>query len=199
MYRAVGFDWSGVLCGPTGEVFDSNMSKILNADLEDYDTVYKRYNRDFNEGRIDSETLWTKVASDFGRTDKIGEMLKLQETRDSIELNPEASSVLQALGDTGLKLGLLTNNTLENGREIRRLPIAPLFDVIHVSAETGQSKPDRSAFELFIEDLAVAPDELVFIDDDIKNIAVAQNCGAVAIKFDNADQCKNDLCSLGLL
>lgn len=199
MYRAVGFDWSGVLCGPTGEAFDKSMSTILNAGLEEYDIVYKRYNRDFNEGRINGETLWTKVASDFGKTDKISEMLELQATRDSFELSPEVLNIIQALGDTGLKLGLLTNNTLENGREIKSLPIASLFDVIHISAETGQSKPDKTAFELFIKDLAVEPAELVFIDDDVKNIAIVQNCGATAIKFDTADQCKNDLHSLGLI
>lgn len=199
MYRAIGFDWGGVLSGPTGEKFDRQMSDLLGVDLGEYDVVYKRYRNDFNDSRIDHVSLWEKVASEFGKSNKLGEMLDLQATRDGVELNKGAAALVKSLSYKGLKLGLLSNNTVENGQKIRQLPIiSDFFEVIQISGEVKISKPDVRAYELFFESMELEPNEIIFIDDDTQNTAVARSLGMMGLKFDSIDQCMDDLRTLGL-
>lgn len=199
MYSAIGFDWGGVLSGPTGEKFDRQMSGLLGVDLDEYDVAYKRYRGDFDDGKIDHVVLWEKVASEFGKSTKIAEMLELQATRDGVELNEGVATLVKSLGNKGLKLGLLSNNTVENGQKIRRLPIiSDFFEVIQISGEAKVSKPDIRAYELFCESMRLEPSEIVFIDDDVQNTAVARSLGMTGVKFDNISQCINDLKSLCL-
>jgi len=198
MYKAIGFDWSGVLCGNAGADFDNQMAALLGVGYEEYDGVYKQYNQDFNRGTIDAVTMWKSVLSDLGQLDKIAEALELQSTRDLIDLNDEVVDLAYSLKETGIKLGILSNNTKENAREIGCLPLAKLFDVIHISGETGDAKPERDAYEKFTQALGVGARELVFIDDSEENTKPAKQYGIATIKFDTYEQCIADIKSLGL-
>ena len=199
MYRAIGFDWGGVLSGPTGEKFDEQMSGLLEVGLNEYDVTYKRHRHDFDDGRIDTVTLWERVAQELGKSEKINAMLEWQASRDGVELNEGIVALIKSLDEKGLKLGLLSNNTVENGRKIRQLPIISDFEVIQISGEVKISKPDIRAYELFSKSLALEPSEIIFIDDDVQNTAVARSYGMTGVKFDDINRCKDDLHSLGII
>lgn len=193
MYHAIGFDWGGVMSGPAGDTFDKQMSDLLETSLEEYSDTYNRHRHDFDDGRIDTVTLWNRVAKELGKTEKIDAMLELQSSRDGVVLNQGIVDLVQTISKKGLKLGLLSNNTVENGRKIRQLPIMSIFDVIQISGEVNVSKPDVRAYELFCKSMALEPAEIIFIDDDEQNSAVARSCGMTAVKFDDISQCANDL------
>lgn len=58
-----------------------------------------------------------------------------------------------------------------------------MFDDVLISSEVGLIKPSRDLYELALERLAVAADEVIFIDDRLPNIEGAQLLGMNTILF----------------
>jgi epoxide hydrolase-like predicted phosphatase len=74
-----------------------------------------------------------------------------------------------------------------------RWKMADAFDQIVVSAEVKIGKPDPRIFKLALENLGVAPEEAVFIDDFAHNIEGARAVGMHAIQFQTSEQIRADL------
>lgn len=70
------------------------------------------------------------------------------------------------------------------------IDLKPLLD--HV-LEVFQPENEEEMFLLMTEELGVAPEECVFIDDNQKSIDVAQSVGMQAILFENPEQLRDDL------
>ncbi len=82
------------------------------------------------------------------------------------------------------KIGLLSNmgyDTLDAVfNESQR---KEMFDDVLISSDVGLIKPSRDLYELALERLAVAADEVIFIDDRLPNIEGAQLLGMNTILF----------------
>jgi len=71
--------------------------------------------------------------------------------------------------------------------------VGGVFDELVISAEVGIVKPDPRIYHLALDQLKVAPEEAVFIDDFARNIEGAMAVGMHAIKFINPDQTRSEL------
>jgi pyruvate,orthophosphate dikinase len=72
------------------------------------------------------------------------------------------------------------------------------FEFVMSSDELGVVKPDPLIYEQLVRRLAVAPEQVVYIDDTATNLAPAQALGMATIEYRDADQCRNALRSLGV-
>ena len=97
------------------------------------------------------------------------------------------------------KIGLLSN-AWNDLRQVlaTRLPIGHLFDDLLISAEVGLGKPDPRIYHLAVERLGVQPQEAIFIDDVLVNVAAARSVGLQAVHYRNNPQLFAVLESLGL-
>ena len=69
---------------------------------------------------------------------------------------PNLFTTLQALGDHGLKLGLVTNGReLIQNRKIDRLGLRPYLDAVVISESVGVRKPDPRIFSAALADVGV--------------------------------------------
>ena len=105
---------------------------------------------------------------------------------------PEAPAVLADLRQRGLRLGLLTNAYAPmwlRDRELARVGLAPeLFHARVSTADVGYLKPHPAAFQAVLDALDVAPQEAVFVGDNLyADIGGAQNVGMKAILRIGAD------------
>jgi HAD superfamily hydrolase (TIGR01509 family) len=96
----------------------------------------------------------------------------------------------------GLLLGVLSNSSPEHD------PFIPSFekhfDVLRFSHRTGLRKPWPEAYAATAEALDLAPAEVVFIDDRIRNIEPASAIGMRALHFTGASELQAQLSELGL-
>jgi putative hydrolase of the HAD superfamily len=72
------------------------------------------------------------------------------------------------------------------------------FDAVFLSAELGRMKPARDVFAEVTGRLALAPHEIVFVDDSPRNIAAAAAFGWDAVAFASNAQLFTDLMARGL-
>ena len=197
-YTAIGFDWGGVLNGKPGKVFGEAVASILNVTFDEYRTAYFHHNTAFNTGEIDTRELWRRVLEELGKVDQLDEVLAFSTESHKDSPNLDVISLVDRLRDNGYKVGLLSNNTKENGEKIRASGLDRHFNVFHISAETGLTKPTPQAFDYFAEELGVTLNELIFIDDTEKSLSTASDIGFAPILFNNYEQLVSDLKQLGI-
>jgi len=77
----------------------------------------------------------------------------------------DAIDVLSCLRSQGFKIGLISNCTTETPLIWKDTPFAPLFDVAVFSSSAGVRKPDPRIYQLTLEELAVKPEECLYVGD----------------------------------
>jgi 2-haloalkanoic acid dehalogenase type II len=93
--------------------------------------------------------------------------------------------VLRHLKSKGLRLGIITNGTVQvQEGKIRQLGISEYFDSIVISEEAGVKKPDPRIYMRALNLLNVLPSETWFVGDHPHNdIIGAAQCGIKPIWF----------------
>ena len=114
------------------------------------------------------------------------------------EVNREVLELIIQVRKT-CRVGLITNATDRLAHDLEVLGLPEHLDFIINSSEVGFAKPNS---EIFIHALAVAdarPDQAVFIDDTLSNIAAASAMGVTAHHFTAAASLRTFMQSIGLL
>jgi putative hydrolase of the HAD superfamily len=199
IYKAIGFDYGGVLTGITSAEYSEKIAALLDISKERYQQVYYWHNRKVNLGLISWRQLWELVLRDLGKIDKLDELLDLFNHSDFGIINQSILGLVSSLRSKGYKTGLLSNNTAQAAAKMRQQGLARYFDVLHISAETGFVKPELNAFEHFAESLKVTLAELIFIDDSVKSLSTAKDIGYHPILFKDYGSLVTDLTKLGVL
>jgi epoxide hydrolase-like predicted phosphatase len=81
---------------------------------------------------------------------------------------------------------------------IAHYKITDLFDVIIISSEHKMIKPDPKFFELLVRKSGVKKNEIIFTDDNKKNVDGSNTFGIKAIQFENCEQLIKDLRAEGV-
>jgi putative hydrolase of the HAD superfamily len=112
-------------------------------------------------------------------------------------LRPRMVEALRRCHDR-LKTALLTNNFVAAGtgagpagagrREGPMAEVLDHFDVIVESSRVALRKPDPAIYRLVCDELGVAPDEAVFLDDLGVNLKPARAMGMTTIKVTDPDE-----------
>ena len=101
-------------------------------------------------------------------------------------LRPEAVTAIDEARRLGALVAILSNELeLFYGSEtLARIPLLTVMDHIEDATHTGILKPDPRAYERAMSALNVTPDQVVFVDDQMKNVRGAQALGIYAVHFD---------------
>lgn len=197
-YKAIGFDWGGVLNGKPGKVFGETLASMLDITFDEYRIAYFHHNTAFNSGKINGKELWRRVLEELSKLDQLDEVLAYVDDSLKDDPNTDVIRLVDRLHSSGYKVGLLSNNTDEMGLKIRASGLDRHFDVFHISAETGYAKPTPQAFTFFAEALGVTLGELIFVDDTAKSLSTAEDIGFTPILFTDYDQLVAELNQLGI-
>jgi len=198
-YKAVGFDYGGVIKGVPGSFLSAGISSLLGVTADEYQTAYFHHNKKVNRGDITWPELWKLVLTELGHPDKVEAVMKLSNDVFDQPINENMVDLVDTIKSRGYKVGLLSNNTIDAGKKMREIGLDKHFDVFHVSAETRLVKPEPEAFEFLAKELGVDIRELIFIDDAEKSLSTAKECGYTSILFESYDLLNTQLQELGIL
>lgn len=202
--KAVGFDYGGVIggVGSNGLNFTRQICEILGVDEPTYKDVYFGMNYKINTGEIESwHEFWKLFVDKIGKPEKYDAVVNLSNEADKHlqVIDEKMLGLADRLRTVGYKVGLLSNNTVENAKKMRHQSIDKHFDVFHISAETKLMKPSPQAFEYLAEELGVRPNEMAFIDDAEKSLSTADEVGFKPVLFESYDKLEEQLTKLGVL
>ncbi|MBN1316395.1 MAG: GNAT family N-acetyltransferase [Anaerolineales bacterium] len=85
--------------------------------------------------------------------------------------------------ESGYRIALLSNHSLELEARLDENGVRPLFDPIVISAHEGIMKPGAKIYWRICRQLGISPVQALFVDDSIQNIRGAQYVGMHAVHF----------------
>ena len=109
-------------------------------------------------------------------------------------------AAIEALHQRGVPLFALTNMPSEKAAGV--FAMSPAFDRfrdIIISGDEGLVKPDPEIFALTCRRCGMAPQQLLFVDDNLANIEAAKALGFVTHRFADPDALWPDLVANGLV
>jgi HAD superfamily hydrolase (TIGR01509 family) len=84
-----------------------------------------------------------------------------------------------------VRLGLLSNDVGAWSRRLReKFGLEEVFSAVAISGDVGFRKPDPRIYEAFLAKAGAAAGRCAFIDDRLRNLAVAKGIGMRTILFD---------------
>lgn len=197
-FKAVGFDYSGVIAGMPGSEFNKKVIALLGVTQDTFHDVYFKFNHLINNNILSRKDFWKKITEELDVPEKYDNVIKFIEELPQHELNEQVLNLVDILKASGYKVGLLSNNDIAAANRFQETGLSKHFDAVVVSAEIGYSKPHPKAFEIFIERLGVTASELIYIDDTEKSLVNAKAIGFQPILFTDYESLVHNLKSLGI-
>ncbi len=189
MIKAVVFDIGGVLFQP-GMLYGlfKDLSKKHDVDLQLIRTVFSENWNLSKIGKLSEMQMWKNIINKTELPYAVEEFAQL--VYDFFQPDKEVFEIAKSLKGKYV-LGILSN-TVENWFEYqsRKQNFSDLFEVIVTSCESGLAKPDVEIYAHLAQKLSLEPEEIFFIDDQIRNVVVAKGFGIRAYVFESVERLK---------
>jgi putative hydrolase of the HAD superfamily len=163
-------------CQEVADLSGLNARRLLEANSgvfrEYWPEVFDRWTLGSLDGAALSLEAWRRTLRAYGYHDdslaQRASQIHLQLGRESYRLFDDARELLAAATRFGLRLALITNGASDTQRDkLQALGIETSFDVIVISGEVGIAKPDAYPFELALSQLALPPERVWHIGDNL--------------------------------
>lgn len=126
-------------------------------------------------GTMSSAEFWEAVGLDPGLED---EYLQRYELTDGL------TDFLEAVNSQGYEVWCLSNDIAEWSKKLRaRFGLDEYVRGFVISGDVGVRKPEQAIFDHLIGQLTVSPRDVVFVDDQQRNLDVAVALGFSTILF----------------
>jgi putative hydrolase of the HAD superfamily len=183
-------DWGGVVTNPILDTVDAWL-RAEQIDREGYRTVMRSWVTDaygdgadnpihaLERGECSHEEFERLLAEQLTHVDggpvRADGLLARMFAASALEA--AMIDLIRSLRRAGLRTALLSNSWGDGGYARHLFP--DLFDVVVISAEVGMRKPEERIFRHTAALLGLEPQECVFVDDVLANVAAAEAVGLV--------------------
>ncbi|MFD9896214.1 HAD family hydrolase [Amycolatopsis sp. NPDC059027] len=183
------FDYGDVLSRRTAAL--PKLAATLGVEAGRLEEHYWALREPYDRGCGDLE-YWQSVGKALGV--EVDEAKSEELTSIDVEgwshLEPSSAELLDALGEAGAALALLSNAPSSFGRWARAQDWARHFRVTLFSGDLGCVKPDERIYRILLDRLGAAPADCLFFDDRKSNVDAAVALGIRAHVWDGADAAK---------
>lgn len=112
---------------------------------------------------------------------------------------PGTAELMAEIKQAGLGLYALSNWHAETFSRVRHtFRELDLFDHIVISGEYGCIKPQGCFYQVGLDCFGIPAENLVFVDDNPRNVEGAAEAGLAALVFENAEKLRSELIALGV-
>ncbi len=113
---------------------------------------------------------------------------------------PASIALLGELRARGVALYALSNWNADTFARTRPLfPFLDAFEGLVISGQIGLAKPDPRIFRHLLDAHALAPEDVLFVDDRTTNVEAARGSGIEGVLFEGASLLRTELVRRGLL
>jgi putative hydrolase of the HAD superfamily len=142
-------------------------------------------------GEYSERDYWNQRAREVGKL--VGQdwairdfCAKHNELPREATLRPEVLQLIADVKHAGLKFGILTNELelFQAKGWLATMPFADQVDCVIDATHTHILKPDPRAYELALTELDLSANEVVFIDDQPRNVSGGEAVGIRSLRLD---------------
>jgi len=203
--KAVVFDYGQVISFPQDPMAIGRMAELAGVERGKFEAALWALRGEYDRGTIDAKQYFREVLSGLRVSldeGKIDEMIKI-DFLSWVNINPKTVALMEDVKKAGYTLGILSNmphDFLVWARE--NLPVFSLPHAGIFSCEHNVIKPEEAIYRKLLAALddkgVTAGGEVVFFDDLVKNIKGAEALGINAILWNDPEDARRKLLSLGV-
>lgn len=194
MIKLILFDYGGVL-GSDSNAWQQYFQEILRVtglSFEEMDQIFTEMWPDLRVGNIDIDSFWVEVSKSAKK--EISEHTLEEIHKEHITIDNDVLDLAKELKSKGFRIAILANESRTGiNNKIEKFNLTDTFEKVYCSAMIGFSKPDIKAFQYVIEDLRVAPSEIIFIDNLEKNTIAARSLGMKTVLFKDVRRAREEV------
>jgi HAD superfamily hydrolase (TIGR01509 family) len=148
---------------------------------------------EFDRGTFSEAAAIEHFAKLSGRTvDETRTLIRA--TREALRPIDATIMLVEELAAAGVHLYLLSNMPVSTFEYlVQRHQFFGHFKHLVISGAILLVKPEPAIYKHLVEKTGIVPAESVFIDDLLKNVIAARECGFHAIQFSDPDSCREQL------
>lgn len=152
----------------------------------------------FEKGLIDPQQFSEKLKKDL-RIQATAQEVVEHFTQWPVGLFPGARELLLSI-DRKFGLVVLSNtNELHWPRIIDEFRIGDYFERIYSSHHLNQAKPGKAIFQYVMDDLQVAPQQIIFLDDSLSSVEMSQQLGMRGMHVRGIEEVREALIAVGAI
>jgi putative hydrolase of the HAD superfamily len=198
MIKALVVDFGGVLAD---EGFREGLKAIAGnngLDPEEFFPLAQDliYGSGYVTGKADEHAYWENIRLKTKVRNDDNELRR--EILDRFVLRPGMFEEIKRVRARGVTVALLSDQTDWLDELNRREPFYHCFDRLFNSFTLKKSKRDASLFRDVTKELGLAPDEILFVDDNPENVDRAKAQGWKTLRFTNEEDFKKALKEEGI-
>lgn len=165
-----------------------SIAKKLNISLDQYfDSIDTTYTKSI-EGKISKKQAMETLSKNLNISKK--ELIKIYSRAYIREFKQNKELLKRAfkLKRLGYKIAVLSDQWFLSKEALMPKKIYKKFNVVAVSCDVGIRKPNPKIYKLAVKKLKLAPQKILFIDNQKWNIVPAKKLGIKTILFKNNKQ-----------
>ncbi len=177
MIKAIIFDWGGTLAPSDNKIAATRLRKNFEFDEISFITYFDTYGDDMCDTN-EYKNLLSKANKQFN--------IPIESMIDALNADPPDKVFEMAKKiSQNYKTYILSNQLKFRTDYIKKMFDLSFFDASFFSNEIGLKKPSEKIFAFLLQKIHQTAEHCLFIDDNPKNIMVAQNLGFHTILFEN--------------
>ncbi len=183
-YKVVLFDADGVTLKDEGLFSEKLEEQGLIPSVDKTKTFFKGVFQDCLLGKADLKEELAKVIGDWGWQGTVDEIIEFWFSIGD-DLNQDVAKYISELKKNGIVCYMTTDQEKYRGQYLRA-KLGKIFEGFFISGEIGHKKKELEYFEYVYEEIknkVKDKSEILFIDDDEKNVEKAWVFGVEAIHF----------------
>lgn len=193
--KAVLFDYGGVLSIEGGKGSISLLLSQFYKESIGWEKI-EPIHRQFRLGLISAEDFFSSLNKIHSSPKKLNLNIWQKLSENLSIKSDEVYSLAQRLRLKSIKTGILSNTYQISADNLKSQGNYDNFEPIILSFKVHLAKPDPRIYNLAIRTLELKAEEILFVDDQLKNIPVAQALGIKTILAKTPKQIVNDVTAL---
>ncbi len=188
--RAVIFDFGGVLSLQPDERKIQELCENCNLDRGQFEQIYRKNRHDFDRGTLTAAEYWSGILQAGGvQSSSTAEACFHKDIELWTVINKQVLEWSRLLKREGYITAVLSNMPREILDHIVSMHTWIFeFDIRVFSCDHGLVKPEPQIYQTCLMELKVAPEEVLFIDDNIENTEAAERLGLHALTFQSMEK-----------
>lgn len=194
MIKAILFDVDGVVLFPRDKYFSQRLKEEgYEIDEDIINQFFKKQYKQIVIGKADLKEEVSKEFHNWGWRRTVEELLDFWFSYEN-KPNQKVIDFAQELRQKGIKCYLVSDHSKYREQDLlHNVGLAQYFDGAFFSASLGYTKEEKEYYEQVLNSLNLTPEEVVFIDDDSKNVEIARQALPNIIHFVSLEKLKGDL------
>ena len=192
--KAIIFDFDGVFVNKFTTESVKDFSRTYGVNIKQFQDFSRVAADGLDTGEIEETAYFKAVIKEFNLQVTLKELQKffVEADKKHIHKDKQMFKLLRRLNKKYLTV-LLTNTSRGLTARLSDMGMYNKFEKKLFSYSLKLAKPSQKIYRHVLKKLNFKPYEVVFIDDDMRNVESARNCGIISILHKNAKQTQHEL------